>query len=58
MLNFIKSLFKKPNKDISSDEYWEEADGTKVIYQREGRHFHWDGEEEKEIRLKMSNEKE
>ena len=57
MLNFIKSLFKKPNKDISSDEYWEEADGTKVIYQREGHHFHWDGEEEKEISLKMSDEK-
>ena len=58
MLNFIRSFFKKPNKDISSDEYWKEADRTKVIYQREDRHFHWDGEEEKEISLKMSNEKE
>jgi hypothetical protein len=57
MLNFIRSFFKKSNQDLSSDEYWEEADGTKVIYQREGRHFHWDGKEEKEISLKMNDEK-
>ena len=49
MLNFIKSLFKKPSKDISRDRlgktlWTARKDGEKVRLIG-----HWDGEEEARI---------
>ena len=58
MLNLLRYLFPRSLKSKSDEDYWKSEEGTKIIYQRGGRHFLWDGKEEKEINLKMSNEKE
>jgi|TARA_B110000438_G_C15819826_1_gene653838 hypothetical protein len=58
MLNFFRDLFFKPQDGKLDEDYWRMKKGTKIIYQRDGRHWHWDGAKEKEISLQMRDEKE
>ena len=39
------------------EDYWKESKQTKIIYQRDGKHYVFDGTEEKEIVLRMSQKK-
>ena len=39
------------------EDYWKELKQTKIIYQRDGKHYVFDGTEEKEIVLRMSQKK-
>ena len=40
-----------------NDDYWQELNQTKIIYQRAGKHYVFDGNEEKQIVLRMSTKK-
>ena len=40
-----------------NDDYWQESKQTKIIYQRDGKLYVFDGTEEKEIVLRMSQKK-
>ena len=46
------------NQDLKmKDDYWKESKQTKIIYQRDGKHYVFDGREEKQIVLRMSQKK-
>ncbi len=46
------------NQDLKmKDDYWKESKQTKIIYQRDGKHYVFDGTEEKQIVLRMSQKK-
>ena len=56
----MKKNFISTDKGISSepnDDYWKELNETKIIYQRDGKHYVFDGSEEKPIILRMSKKK-
>jgi hypothetical protein len=56
----MKKNFISTDKGISSepsDDYWKELNETKIIYQRDGKHYVFDGSEEKLIILRMSKKK-
>ena len=40
-----------------TDDYWKELKQTKIIYLRDGKHYVFDGTEEKQIVLRMSQKK-
>ena len=57
----MKKNFISKDKGISSessDDYWNESNETKIIYQRDGKHYVFDGSEEKPIIFKNVQEEE